>query len=208
MYGNVRVMFPLISGVEEFRQARAVLGEAMQELSAEGIPFKRDIPVGMMIEVPSAAAIADLLAKEADFFSIGTNDLIQYTLAIDRSNESVAYLYKPMHPAILRTIKFTVDAGRLAGIPVAMCGEMAADPLMVPILLGLGLNELSMDAIYIPSVKAAIRALTAVEAREMVAEIFKLSTSTDVEEYAAKRILPRLKQAVPTLVEGSGTWAM
>ncbi len=208
MHGNVRVMFPLISGVEEFRQARAVLGEAMQELAAEGVPFKRDIPVGMMIEVPSAAAIADLLAREADFFSIGTNDLIQYTLAIDRSNESVAYLYKPMHPAILRTIKFTVDAGRLAGIPVAMCGEMAADPLMVPILLGLGLNELSMDAIYIPSVKAAIRALTAVEAREMVAEIFKLSTSTEVEEYAAKRILPRLKQAVPMLVEGSGTWAM
>ena len=208
MHGNVRVMFPLISGVEEFRQARAVLGEAMQELSAEGVPFRPDIPVGMMIEVPSAAAMADLLAREADFFSIGTNDLIQYTLAIDRSNESVAYLYKPMHPAILRTIKFTVDAGRAAGIPVAMCGEMAADPLMVPILLGLGLNELSMDAIYIPSVKAAIRALTAVEAREMVAEIFKLSTSTEVEEYAAQRILPRLKQAVPTLVEGSGTWAM
>ncbi|HKY34018.1 MAG TPA: phosphoenolpyruvate--protein phosphotransferase [Candidatus Polarisedimenticolia bacterium] len=207
-HGNVRVMFPLISGVEEFRMARAVLSEAMEELASEGIPFKADIPVGLMIEVPSAAAVADLLAREADFFSIGTNDLIQYTLAIDRSNESVNYLYRPMHPAILRTIKFTVDAGRAAGIPVAMCGEMASDPLIVPILLGLGLSELSMDAVYIPSVKAAIRALSLVEAEAMAREVLKLPTATDVEQYAALTILPRLKQAVPLLVEGSGTWTM
>jgi len=208
MFGNVRVMFPLISGVEEFRAARAVLEEAMGELAAEGIPHKADIPVGMMIEVPSAAAVADLLAREADFFSIGTNDLIQYTLAIDRSNESVAYLYRPMHPAIIRTIKFTADACHAAGIPVAMCGEMASDPLIVPILLGLGFDELSMDAVYIPSVKAAIRALTVVEAREMVADILKLATASEVEEYASSRILPRLLEAVPMLVESSGTWAM
>ena len=208
MHGNVRVMFPLISGVEEFRLARAVLTESMEELESEGVPFRRDIKVGLMIEVPSAAMVADLLAREADFFSIGTNDLIQYTLAIDRSNESVAYLYRPLHPAIIRTVKFTVDAARAAGIPVAMCGEMASDPIIVPILLGLGINELSMDAVYIPSVKAAIRALTAVEAREMVEEILRLATASDVEEYAARRILPRLRQAVPQLVEGTGTWAI
>ena len=208
VYGNVRVMFPLISGLEEFLEAKQVLSEAMDELTERGVPFHRDIPVGMMIEVPSAAAIADLLAEEADFFSIGTNDLIQYTLAIDRSNESVAYLYRPMHPAIIRTIKFTVDAARKAGIPVAMCGEMASDPLIVPILVGLGFNELSMDSIYIPSVKAAIRALTVVEAREMVDEILKLRTAAEVEEYADTCILPRLKQAVPSLVDGRGTWAM
>src|SRR5678816_3531056 len=193
---------------DRFRAARAMLAEAMDELTAEGKPFKPDIPVGLMIEVPSAAAVADLLAREADFFSIGTNDLIQYTLAIDRSNESVAYLYRPMHPAIIRTIKFTADAAREAGIPVAMCGEMASDPLIVPILLGLGLTELSMDSVYIPSVKAALRALTVVEAREMVADILKLATSTEVEEYANNRILPRLRQAVPMLVESSGTWSM
>jgi phosphoenolpyruvate-protein phosphotransferase (PTS system enzyme I) len=207
-HGKVRVMFPLISGVEEFRMARAVLSEAMEELAAEGVPFRPDIPVGLMIEVPSAAAVADLLAREADFFSIGTNDLIQYTLAIDRSNESVNYLYRPMHPAILRSIRFTAEAGRAAGIPVAMCGEMASDPLVVPILLGLGLTELSMDAVYIPSVKAAIRALTLAEARTMAEDVLKLPTATDVEEYAAKKILPRLKQAVPLLVEGSGTWTI
>ena len=208
IHGNVRVMFPLISGVEEFRMARAILAEAMEELATEDIPFKPDIPVGMMIEVPSAAAVADLLAREADFFSIGTNDLIQYTLAIDRSNESVSYLYRPMHPAIIRTIKFTVDAARAEGIPVAMCGEMASDPLLIPILLGLGLNELSMDAVYIPSVKAAIRALTVVEAREMVEEILKLPTATDVEQFALQRILPRLRQAVPSVIESTGTWAI
>ncbi len=207
-HGNVRVMFPLISGVEEFRAARQVLTEAMGELSAEGIPFRPDTPVGLMIEVPSAAAVADLLAREADFFSIGTNDLIQYTLAIDRSNESVSYLYRPMHPAILRTVKFTVDSARGAGIPVAMCGEMASDPLVVPLLLGMGLNELSMDAIYIPSVKAAIRALSVVEAREMVEEVLRLPTASDVEDYARRKILGRLMQAVPSLVEGSGTWSM
>jgi len=207
-YGNVRVMFPLISGVEEFRAARQVLTEAMSELTAEGIPYRPDIPVGLMIEVPSAAAVADLLAQEADFFSIGTNDLIQYTLAIDRSNESVNYLYRPMHPAILRSVKFTVDSARGAGIPVAMCGEMASDPLVVPLLLGMGLNELSMDAIYIPSVKAAIRALSVVEAREMVEEVLRLPTASDVEDYARRKILGRLMQAIPSLVEGSGTWTM
>ncbi len=207
VHGNVRVMFPLISGLEEFRMARGILEEAKDELATEGIPFRHDLPVGMMIEVPSAAMVADLLAREADFFSIGTNDLIQYTLAIDRSNESVAYLYRPLHPAILRSIRFVVASARAAGIPVAMCGEMASDPLVVPILLGLGLDELSMDAVYAPSVKAAVRALTVVESREMVEDVMKLPTAAEVERYVSRRILPRLKEAIPALAEENGTWA-
>jgi phosphotransferase system enzyme I (PtsI) len=204
VHGNLR----LISGLEELRAAKEVLKEVMDELSSEGIPFKADMPVGIMVEVPSAATVADILAREADFFSIGTNDLIQYMLAIDRSNESVAYLYRPMHPAIIRTIRFIVDAARKAGIPVGMCGEVASDPLVVPVLLGLGLNELSMDSVYIPAVKAVIRALTAVETREMVEEILELPTAKDIEDYASRKILPRLKEALPTLVEESGTWAV
>ncbi len=195
-HGNVRVMFPLISGVEELRAARAVLDEARQELAREGVPFEGSVPVGIMVEVPSAAAVADLLAREADFFSIGTNDLIQYTLAIDRSNESVSYLYKPLHPAILRTIRFILEAAAAAGIPVSMCGEMAADPVAVPILLGLGLREFSMDAVSIPVVKAAVRSLKLSEAREMVEEIMTLPTAREVEAYASSRIEPKLRAAV------------
>lgn len=195
-YGKIRVMFPLISGVEELRAAREVLDEAREELAREGIAFDPSIPVGIMIEVPSAAAVADLLAREADFFSIGTNDLIQYTLAIDRSNESVSYLYRPLHPAILRTIRFTLEAAASRGIPVSMCGEMAADPIAVPILLGLGLKEFSMDAVSIPIVKAAIRTLRLSEAKAMVEEIMTLATAREVEAYAASLIEPRMRAAV------------
>jgi len=195
-HGRIRVMFPLISGVEELRAAREVLDEAREELKREGVPFDPAIPVGIMVEVPSAAAVADLLAREADFFSIGTNDLIQYTLAIDRSNESVSYLYRPFHPAILRSIKFVVSSADAAGIPVAMCGEMAADPIAVPILLGLGLRELSMDAVSIPIVKAAIRSLSMEEARRMVGEIMALATAREIEDYALSMIEPKLRAAV------------
>ncbi|MBI3451016.1 MAG: phosphoenolpyruvate--protein phosphotransferase [Acidobacteria bacterium] len=195
-HGKIRVMFPLISGVEELRQAKEVLDEAREELAREGVAFDPAIPVGIMIEVPSAAAVADLLAREADFFSIGTNDLIQYTLAIDRSNESVSYLYRPLHPAILRTIRFTLEAAAGAGIPVSMCGEMAADPIAVPILLGLGLREFSMDAVSIPIVKAAVRSLSLKDARAMVGEIMTLATARDVEAYASSLIEPKLRAAV------------
>jgi phosphotransferase system enzyme I (PtsI) len=197
-HGNIRIMFPLISGVEELRTAREVLEEVKAELAHEGVPFRQSVPVGIMVEVPSAAAVADLLAKEADFFSIGTNDLIQYTLAIDRSNESVSYLYKPLHPAILRSIRFILESAEAEGIPVAMCGEMAADPIAVPILLGLGLKEFSMDAISIPVVKAAIRSLTLDEAKQMVSEIMSLPTASEVEAYARTWIEPKLRAAVAT----------
>jgi phosphotransferase system enzyme I (PtsI) len=195
-YGKVRLMFPLISGVEELRMARGVLEEAREELAREGIAFDPAIPIGIMVEVPSAAAVADLLARESDFFSIGTNDLIQYTLAIDRSNESVSYLYRPLHPAILRTIKFTIDAAAARGIPVSMCGEMAADPVAVPILLGLGLREFSMDPVSIPIVKAAIRSLRLSDARAMVEEIMTLATAREIEAYASSLIEPKMRAAV------------
>jgi phosphotransferase system enzyme I (PtsI) len=195
-HGKIRLMFPLISGVEELRMAREVLEEAKEELAREGLAFDPSVPVGIMIEVPSAAAIADLLAREADFFSIGTNDLIQYTLAIDRSNESVSYLYRPFHPAILRSIRFVIESGAARGIPVSMCGEMAAEPVAVPILMGLGLREYSMDAVSIPIVKAAVRSLTLSEAREMAAEIMSFPTASEVEAFAASLIEPKMRAAV------------
>ncbi len=195
-HGDIRVMFPLISGVEELRAARGVLDEAREELDRRGEPYDAAMKVGIMVEVPSAATVADLLAREADFFSIGTNDLIQYTLAIDRSNESVSYLYRPFHPAILRSLRFIISAANDRGIPVGMCGEMAADPLAVPLLLGMGLRQLSMDAISIPLVKAAVRSLRLADTAVMVSDILKLATAGEVEEYVASKIEPRLRTAV------------
>jgi len=156
-HGRVRVMFPLVSGVGELLQAREVLDEVQEELSREKVEFDPKLEVGIMIEVPSAVVVADILARHCDFFSIGTNDLIQYSLAIDRVNEHVTHLYQPLHPAILRMIRQVVEAGHQGGIPVAMCGEMGADRRVVPLLLGLGLDELSMNALAIPGVKQIIR---------------------------------------------------
>lgn len=155
--GNVKVMFPLVSGIGEFRQAKHVLDEVKVELRAEGIAFDDQVAVGVMIEVPSAAVIADQLAKEADFFSIGTNDLIQYTLAVDRGNKQVAYLFDPYHPAVLRLIKRVIDVGHEHEIPVTVCGEMAGDPCSSLLLVGLGIDGLSMTPRALPEVKALIR---------------------------------------------------
>ena len=158
-FGKIKIMFPLVSGVQELRQVKTLVREIRLELDADGIAYNRELQIGIMIEVPSAAVIADLLATEADFFAIGTNDLIQYALAIDRSNENVSYLYEPLHPALLRLIKGVIDAGKRAGIPVSMCGEMASDPIYAIVLLGLGLEIYSMNPSSIPVVKNVIRSV-------------------------------------------------
>jgi phosphotransferase system enzyme I (PtsI) len=187
-YGNVKVLFPMISGIEEVKQTKRILEEVKRELSAEKKPFNPDIEIGIMVEVPSAAAIADLLAKEVDFFSIGTNDLIQYTLAIDRVNEQVSYLYEPLHPAVLRLLKNIIDAAHDNGITVAMCGEMAGEPLYIPILLGLGIDELSMNIMALLRVKRILRSLNYKESQMLMGEVFKLHTAQEIGSYLKKSV--------------------
>ncbi|MGB3096507.1 MAG: phosphoenolpyruvate--protein phosphotransferase [Candidatus Deferrimicrobiaceae bacterium] len=187
-YGDVSIMFPMISGVGELREALAVVEEAKAELKKRRISFNRKMRVGIMVEIPSAAIVADLLAREVDFFSIGTNDLIQYALAIDRVNEHVSYLYEPLHPAILRLIRRIVDAGHDAGIPVAMCGEMAGEPLYSYVLLGLGMDEWSMNATSIPRVKRILRKSAAYEAREFVGELLAHATASDIADILMKKL--------------------
>ncbi|HEY4745216.1 MAG TPA: putative PEP-binding protein, partial [Desulfuromonadaceae bacterium] len=159
------------------------LTEAMTELEAAGIPFDRKMAVGIMIEVPSAVVLADLLAREADFFSVGTNDLIQYSLAMDRSNEHLAEMFQPFHPAVLRSLRRVVEAAHEAGIDACICGEMAGDPLYLPILLGLGFDELSMSASSIPRVKQVLRRCTGERAREITRACFAFATATEVEQF-------------------------
>ena len=190
-FGKSKILFPMISGIAEIRRAKAILEEAKQELAAEGIPFDKGIEVGAMIEIPSASIIADALAHEVDFFSIGTNDLIQYALAIDRINEHVSYLLEPLHPAILRMIRGIVEAGHQAGIEVAICGEMAADPAYLLILLGLGLDELSMTPFYIPRVKKILRSSSYEEAKQLLEEVCRLSTSAEIEDWVKARMTER-----------------
>lgn len=166
-HGRTGIMFPMVSGVEEVREARALLDECARELMHAGVPIGEDIAIGAMIEIPSAAVSADLIASEVDFFSLGTNDLIQYTIAVDRLNERVAGLYQPTHPAVLRLIRMTVEAANKAGIRVCICGEMASDVELTPLLVGLGLNELSVTAGQVARVKHAVRRLNAADCREM-----------------------------------------
>ncbi len=193
VHGNLKMMYPMISGIEELRQANHILEEAKGELRDQGVPFNNDIKVGVMIEVPSAAMTADILAKEADFFSIGTNDLIQYSLAVDRANEKVAYLYEPAHPAVLRLIKGIIDAAHNANIQVGMCGEMAGEPSFALILLGLGLDEFSMPPQVIPELKYIIRSVTLSQAQEIAASALGLSTGKEVEDYSQARLGDILK---------------
>lgn len=199
VHGRMRLMFPMISGVGELREAKEVLEEAKAELVHQGIAFDPEIPVGIMVEMPSAVMVADLLAKEADFLSIGTNDLIQYSLAIDRVNEHVSYLYHPLHPAILRMVRMVVDAAHAAGVRVGMCGEMAGEPLFALVLLGLGLDELSMNSTAIPVVKSVLRGATLEAARELANQALSMATAQEIEamvqEAMSKRYPAELLEA-------------
>ncbi len=206
VHGDLRLMYPMISGIEELRQANEILEESKKELRARGIAFNENIKVGVMIEVPSAATTADILAQEADFFSIGTNDLIQYSLAVDRTNEKVAHLYKPAHPAVLRIVKHVIDAAHKAGIRVGMCGEMAGEPNFALMLLGLGLDEFSMPAPIIPRIKNIIRAASFEEAQAVANEAIKLSTCREVEEFVhseLKRVIKKRKGDLYNLYKGT-----
>lgn len=196
VYGKIRMMYPMISGLMELRQANALLREVQQELAEEKVPFDASMPVGVMIEVPSAAITADLLAKDADFFSIGTNDLIQYTLAVDRVNEQVADSYQPGHPAVLRLIRQTIEAAHQAHIKVGLCGEMASEPILAFILIGLGIDNLSMSPLSLLQIKKMIRSISMKEAKKVVDEVLKLSTAQEVEDVS----LAQLKTIVPQVI--------
>lgn len=179
-HGPLKLMFPMISGVAELRAVRTVVDTVKAELTAEGIAFDPACKIGIMIEMPSAALTADLLAAESEFFSIGTNDLIQYTMAVDRVNEYVSYLYEPLHPSLLRLIGGVARAANAAGVPVTVCGEMAGEPMIAPILLGLGIRELSMSAVSVPEVKAIIRSISIADAQALVARVENLPTAAEI----------------------------
>ncbi len=179
-HGPIKIMFPMISTLSEVMESKALLQECVEELKKEGQVFRAGVEVGVMIEIPSAAVMSDILIQEVDFLSIGTNDLIQYSMAVDRVNESVAYLYDPLNPAILRLIQMTIDAAHKAGKWVGMCGEMAGDPQYVPLLLGMGLDELSTSISVIPEVKKVIRMIPLAKAKEIAAAALKVRTSDEV----------------------------
>lgn len=180
-HGRLRIIFPFVSGLEELHEARAVVAEAAGELEARGGHAVAVPPVGVMIEIPSAALTGDLLAREADFFSIGTNDLIQYALAVDRSDAGVSRLYEPLHPAVLRMLRGLVRAAGRRRVPVSLCGEMGADPVILPLLVGLGLTDFSMSPAAIPAAREAVRAISAADARRLAARVLRLGTTAEIE---------------------------
>jgi phosphotransferase system enzyme I (PtsI) len=195
-YGKIKIMFPLVSGVQELRQVKTLVKEIKSELDAEGVAYNDDLKIGIMIEVPSAAVIADMLATEADFFAIGTNDLIQYSLAIDRANENVSYLYEPLHPALLRLIKGVIEAGKRAGIPVSMCGEMASDPIYAIVLLGLGLEIFSMNPSNVPVIKNVVRAVRVRDCRRIAEIALQKKTAQEIEEFVIESVAMRFPEGL------------
>ncbi len=194
VFGKVRIMFPMISGVAEVRTCKRILKEVQDSLTEEGHDYDQEICIGVMIETPAAVMIAPLLAKEVDFFSIGTNDLIQYCLAVDRGNEHVAYLYDPLHPAILRSLKIVCDAARQEQISVSICGETAGEPLYTMALIGLGLNELSMNPAAISRVKRVLRQISRQDGEELVERLFALPTGKEVSALIYKEMRQRLPE--------------
>jgi phosphotransferase system enzyme I (PtsI) len=195
-FGKIKIMFPVVTSVQELRQVKTLVRELRADLDAEGIAHNPDLPIGIMIEVPSAAIIADILATESDFFAIGTNDLIQYSLAIDRSNENVSYLYEPLHPALLRLIKGIIDAGHKAGIPVSLCGEMAADPLFAIVLLGLGLEIFSMNPSSVPVIKNIIRSVRYKDCRRIAEVALTKKTAQEIEEFIIESVAMRFPEGL------------
>lgn len=193
VHGNVRLLLPMVSDVSELLMAKALIEKVEYRLAQEGRPFARGLSIGCMIEVPSAVIAADAIVDECDFISIGTNDLIQYVLAIDRTNERVAYMYNPAHPAVLRTLKLAVDAASRAGVPVSICGEMAGDVIYVPFLLGFGVDQLSINAGSIPKIKELIRVLKSSDCRQLLSDALECRTVKDVR----RRLRDFLKQSVP-----------
>lgn len=181
-FGEVSILFPMISGLPELREAKSIVEEVKQELLEKGVPFARNIPIGCMVEVPSAAVTCDILAKECDFLSIGTNDLIQYSLAVDRGNPAMSYLYTPAHPSIIRLIKIIVQEGNRAKTKVSVCGEVAGDPLFTALLIGLGVHELSVSPPSLLVIKNVIRRISLIEATELAEAIFSLSTPEEIQE--------------------------
>jgi phosphotransferase system enzyme I (PtsI) len=191
VHGNVQIMFPLVSGLDEFRRVKKMVREVCADLERRGVPFDSRAPIGTMIEVPSAVVIADLLAAESDFFSIGTNDLIQYGLAVDRANEKIAHMYEPAHPAILRLIRQVVQAAKSARIPCGLCGEMAGDPVFTEILVGLGVDSLSMSAVSIPVVRAEIANIRMNVAKRFARRVLKMGSESAIKKLLYKRYKSR-----------------
>ncbi|MCK4771957.1 MAG: phosphoenolpyruvate--protein phosphotransferase [Candidatus Latescibacteria bacterium] len=205
-HGPVKLIFPMISGLEELMQAKEILNQAKESLSREGMPFDEDLPVGIMMEIPAACAMADILAAEADFLSIGTNDLIQYSLAVDRGNAQVAYLYQELHPAILRQVKMVIDAGHRHGKWVGMCGEMSANPLATMILIGMGLDELSMSPELLPEIKKVIRSCTHAEAKACADDALNQNTVEGVTGVARRYTEGKLGELVTDVGEGAAVY--
>jgi phosphotransferase system enzyme I (PtsI) len=195
VYGNLKLMYPMISSVDEVVSANAILDEAKEELLREGMPFSESFEIGVMIEVPSAAMTADIIARHVDFFSIGTNDLIQYTLAVERTNDRIAHLYQPCHPGVLRLVKMTIDAGHEHDIWVGMCGEMAAEPAIAMLLVGMGIDELSTSAIAVPKIKKVIRSIAYAEAVDFAREVTAYDRADKIREMAVERV----RSIVPAL---------
>jgi phosphotransferase system enzyme I (PtsI) len=200
-HGDVRIMVPMVSSVHEMREVKRLIAQAREQVRARGQAFEEHIPLGMMIEVPAAAIMADVFAREAEFFSLGTNDLVQYALAIDRASQSLAAQASPFDPAILRMIKFVTDAGKARGIPVSLCGAMASDPLAACLLVGLGLRELSMEAAAIPEIKEAIRRLNVPEAEAIAEQALACDSADAVEELLARELAPRLIDLLAGIAE-------